>query len=457
MSYILLVFIVFNLFCSSAVYSNSGTQATDRYYGNPIVPHIGLTDSHIRCYNNRLYNFATQDYTPHTSRFIMKKWWVWSTADLVNWTFESELSPSVLGFPKGFENCWATDSHFNNGKYYWYVCNPQNTYVVTSDSPSGPWTAPIGNKPLMEGRDPSVFKDDDGKVYLVTDVWNFKIAELGDDMISLKTVPAILKISNPRGPYNPDGLNVRQPTDDKPFLHKHNNLYYLSWGCYYAVSDNIFGPYSYKGCFIVPERTDSVFMQEDYGLTHDRHGSFFEWNNQTYFICNDLSSNGAKKHWRNSVISYVHYTDDGSIEPLHLTVTGVARYDAQNGKIEAENYYDISSGRKCEIGDGMYAVELSADDGELLFTNVSGLSNKNALSLRLNRTLVSGEASVQLWSFKDGKKERMFAECELPDVKNKYFELKMVLSEPLNDTENLLLVFKSDRPGNVSLDYFRFL
>lgn len=456
MSYILLILIVFNLYCSSSVYSNSLTLATGQSHGNPIVPHIGLADSHIRVYNNRLYNFATQDYSPHSNRFIMKKWWVWSTADLVNWTLESELSPSVLGFPKGFESCWATDSHFHEGKYYWYVCDPQNTYVVTSDSPSGPWTAPIGNKPLMEGRDPSVFKDDDGKVYLVTGVWNFKIAELGDNMVSLKTNPVILKINNPRGPYNPDGLNVHQPTDDKPFLHKHNNLYYLSWGCYYAVSDNIFGPYTYKGCFIVPERTDSVFMQNEYGLTHDRHGSFFKWNNQTYFICNDLSSNGAKKHWRNSIIAYVHYKDDGRIEPLYLTVTGVGQYNTDNGIIEAENYYNIKNGCKQEKVDGKYVVEISSDKGELLFTNVFGLSDKKIMSLRLNRSVVTGEVSIQLWSYKDGRINKKLAECELPDIQNEDFNVKLALPESLNNTENLLLMFKGDSVDKVCLDYFIF-
>lgn len=444
------------LYFQTELYSASWEVRMCESCGNPIIPNVGMADSHVRVYNNRMYNFATQDYSPNSSRFIMKKWRLWSSEDLISWTLESELYPSVLGFPKDFQNCWATDSHYYNGKYYWYVCDPHNTFVVSADSPSGPWEAPIGDKPLMEGRDPSIFEDDDGTVYMITGVWNFKIAKLSDDMVSLKDTPVTLKIINPRGPYNKDGYNLRQPTDDKPFLHKYNNKYYLSWGCYYAISDNIYGPYIYKGCFIVPERTDDMFLQHEYGLTHDRHGSFFEWNNQTYFICNDLSSNGAHKYWRNSVISYVHYRNDGSIEPLYLSKLGVACYDARDNVIEAENYYSIKNASKYEINNGNFVVKLTNNNGELVFTNVRGLYDKTNLFLNILTSEDYINGTVELWSCRKDRMDNLLGIKEISSTKNKFINVKVPLNKALNETENLLLVFKSDSNKEIMIDYFFF-
>ena len=52
---------------------------------------------------------------------------------------------------------------------------------------------------------------------------------------------------NPFGPYGKD------ITDDKPSLHKHGGLYYLSWRGFYAVSENVYGPYEYRGTVLSPE------------------------------------------------------------------------------------------------------------------------------------------------------------------------------------------------------------
>jgi beta-xylosidase len=250
----------------------------------------------------------------------MLEWWVWSSEDLIDWTHEGTLSPTVFGFPEGYHRCWATDALSGNGKYYWYVCNPDESFVAVSDSPAGPWTSPLGDKPLMSGRDPAPFIDDDGTPYLVTGVWTYHIARLGDDMISLAERPRAIEIINPRGPYSRDGKNTGRPTDDKAYLHKRNDWYYLSWGCYYAMSRNVYGPYDCKGSFLAPETTAPELSQGG-RWDYERHGSFFEWRGQWYFICNDLSRHG--RFFRNSAIGYVHYRENGEIAPVRMTVKGV--------------------------------------------------------------------------------------------------------------------------------------
>lgn len=267
----------------------------------------------------------------------MDDWWIWSSSDLVNWTHETTLNPeeTFLKDPE-FRSCWATDTVERNGKYYWYFSARGETGVMVGDSPVGPWRDPLG-KPLLtigmipdrqtpEGPkpvrlyDPGVLVDDDGEAYIVAGVWEYYIARLNEDMISLAEEPRKLVINQPEGPY---GIGK---TDDKPYIHKRNGIYYLSWGSYYGMSDNVYGPYDCKGSFLKAENVDPEFRthykDDERGITFDRHGSFFEWRGQWYFICNDMSQTG-NRFYRDSVIAYVNYRPNGEIEPIHITKQGV--------------------------------------------------------------------------------------------------------------------------------------
>ena len=420
--------------------------------GNPIVPNIGLDDGHMRVFGNRIYDFASHDYSPENKDFVLKMWWIWSTKDLCTWTCESTLSPDVFGFPEGYKDCWATDALTKNGKYYWYLCNPEKTFVVVSDSPTGPWKSPLGNKPLMEGRDPGAFIDDDGKAYMVTGVWNYSIAEMGDDMISLVEKPKTIEIINPKGPYNGDGKNTQAPTDDKPYLNKHKGKYYLSWGCYYAIADNVYGPYTYKGCFVVEDRTESEFRQPKAGLTQDRHGSFFEWNNQTYFNCNDLSSNGANNFWRNTIIMYIHYRDNGEIEPAYISRIGVGQYDASAGRIEAENYYSAFAAEKRQNKENGFEMRGLSKASSLVYANVMNLSQNSEVTFHVSSENPGG-AVIEIWS--EGVDTLLLGTCNIPETGGKFKTLKCTLKNKA-EKQNIKLTFKGTGSELLRLDWICF-
>jgi arabinoxylan arabinofuranohydrolase len=430
--------------------NNSGQPNTCT--GNPIVPNIGLDDGHMRVFGNRIYDYACHDYAPDSKDFVLKLWWVWSSADLQTWTCEGTLGPEIFGFPEGFKDCWATDAISRNGKYYWYLCNPLNTYVVVSNSPKGPWTSPLGDKPLMEGRDPAAFIDSDGKAYLVTGVWNYSIAEMGDDMVSLAEKPKTIKIIDPRGPYNFDGKNLEQPTDDKPYLHKYNSKYYLSWGCYYAMSDNVYGPYTYKGCFVVEDRTEPEFRQAQAGLTHDRHGSFFEFNNQTYFNCNDLSSNGANRFWRNTVIMYIHYRDNGEIEPAYINKTGVGHYNAANGRIEAENYFSAAAAEKRQNTENGFEMRVPGPASQLVYSGVMNLPQNCTAAFRVSSENAGG-CVMEVWGGQDDKE--LLGKCVIPETGGKYRTITCRLKNNA-EKQNIRLAFKGTGSELVRLDWMIF-
>jgi hypothetical protein len=99
-------------------------------------------------------------------------------------------------------------------------------------------------RPKTTFRDPCVFEDDDGAYYIIAGVFNYYVTKLNPDMISLAEQPHYVVVNNPYGPCG-DGK-----TDDKPFIHKEGEWYYLSWGCFYAMSKSVYGPYDTVGSVI---------------------------------------------------------------------------------------------------------------------------------------------------------------------------------------------------------------
>ena len=297
---------------------------TNPLSGNPILQGRGVCDPHIRIFNDKAYLYATHDKSPDNEGFVTEDWWIWSSPNLADWTHECSLRPEETYIGAGFTSCWATDAIDRDGKYYWYLSEGnQRTAVVVAPTPTGPWHDPLGEPMIGDGvvpvgaYDPGVFIDDDGAPYIVFGVWDFYVARLGDDMISLAEPPRQLLIHNPEGPYGPG------KTDDKPYLHKRGGVYYLSWGCFYGMAESVYGPYDCRGSIIIEENVaEPLRYHMDQGIDYDRHGSFFEWRGQWYFICNDMSQtqNGA---FRDSSLCYVSYRENGEIEPVRIDAAGV--------------------------------------------------------------------------------------------------------------------------------------
>jgi hypothetical protein len=241
-----------------------------------------------------------------------------------------------------------------------------------------------------EARDPGILQEPDGTSYIVFGTFDYYIARLNEDMVSLAETPRLISIEDPEGPYG------KGRTDDKPFLHRRGNLYYLSWGCYYAVSQTPYGPYDCKGSIITPERLAPEFLDpinrtgpyappapwapKDW-LGYDRHGSFFELYGQWYFICNDQALPGSNTHFRNSVLSYVRYRRNGDIDPIRLTTIGAGQYDARVG-IEATDFFQAVDARVEETSDGRFQVRVLRSGGYLVFPKIRNLRERPQLSLR---------------------------------------------------------------------------
>jgi len=428
---------------------------TSVYSQNPIVSNVGLNDPHIHIFNDTAYVYASHDKSIKNDKFIMEDWWVWSSPDLVNWTKRSILSPKDTYIGKEFSRCWATDAAYRNGNYYFYFSEGnEQTGVVVGETPVGPWKDVLG-KPLLSSDltptheyDMAIFEDN-GEHYIIFGVWDYYIAKLNDDMISLAESPKKIIIKNPRGPYNPYGENKKMPTDDKPFVHKYNGKYYLSWGCFYAMADNLYGPYDYKDTVIKEESFAEGFDTPTWpnGFLQGRHGSFFEWNNQWYFIYCDVSQTG-NRYFRDSFISYVHYKDNGEMAIIRVDGVGVGNYNANNS-IEAEDYFKAEGIKKLENTLGGFSIQTTENNSYVVYPNVKYLQAKTIIELEV---LASEACTIEVRD--NNTQGELLATLEIPKNDIYTFQKRQFAVNGLQDKTSLCFVFKTD--ASLSLNRFKF-
>ncbi len=422
--------------------------------GNPIIPGRGVCDPQVRVFNDTVYLYATHDYSPESRHFRMDNWWVWHSEDLVHWNLVSILKPEQTFLRKPFTECWATDAGTRNGKFYLYFsAGPQQIGVVVGDTPRGPWEDPLG-KPLIpkgvtptEVRDPGILMDDDGCNYIVFGTWNYYIARLADDMISLAETPRLIHLDRKYGPYG------EGKTDDKPFLHKRAGVYYLSWGCFYAMSDSPYGPFIYKGSIVDQENTAIGFRTDN--IVHDRHGSFFHFHGQWYFACNDQSQKGSQRYYRNSILSYVHYCDNGEIAPICISSMGVGRYDAARGTVEAEFFFKIAGGSVRECPAGGFEVRSLTNHSFLLYPNVENVPQHAKAILRLS-SQAGGRGEIEIRE--NDVEGKLLGHAAIPDsgAWDKYIDLGVpIVLEHRN--VDLAFVIRGERKEIVRFDSWRIV
>ena len=426
---------------------------------NPLKPGIGLTDPHVSIYGDTAFMYATHDFSPDSKMFVTKDWWVWSSTDLLNWKQAAILKPDETFLKRPSDECWAGFGASKNGKYYWYFsAGPTQVGVVMADAPVGPWRDPLG-KPLIpkgltdtEARDPDILMDDDGQAYVVYGTFKYFIVRLNDDMISLAETPRRVQLDHEFGPYG------EGKTDDKPSLHKRNGIYYLSWSSFYAMSTNVYGPYTYKGSVIVPEKVAPEFQIDKaargYDLWHDRHGNFFTWHNQWYYICNDKSQPGRQTHFRDCILSYVHYRDNGEMAPIRLDAIGVGQYDAAQPRIEAEDYF---AAEQCEVKEcpaGGFEVRGLAAGSELVYPNVKNLPANAIITFSVAAGNSDG-GTIEIHA--DNPQGKLLGTCQVASTGGwDHFKTISCPLKNLAGNASVCLTFKGGSDECLRLDWLKF-
>ncbi len=432
-----------------------------RSKGNPLFPGLGACDPQVRVYDDHVYMYATHDASPDNKTFVMNNWWVWHTTDLVNWEMISVLKPEQTYFRKPSTECWATDAARRNGKYYFYFSmGPENIGVVEGNSPAGPWHDPLGHALIAKGsvrteaRDPGILQEPDGTSYIVFGTFDYYIARLNEDMISLAEPPRLIRITHPEGPYG------KGKTDDKPFLHRRGDKYYLSWGCYYAMSESPYGPFECKGAIIQADRVAPEFrdvskweglkmiplrLAPRNWLTHDRHGSFFQLFGQWYFICNDESQPGTTPYFRDSILSYVRYKENGEIDPIRITRIGVGQYDARAG-IYATDFFRASGAEVREQPDGSFEVRVLKNGSHLTYPKIRNLRPDSKLIVE-GRPISTREMLIEVHRGTPAGRE--LGKVKVPQDPAQKKASWTIPLQNVKDTDDLCLIFHGG-PGELA-------
>jgi arabinoxylan arabinofuranohydrolase len=448
----ILIFIF--LFPGGAIAQKIKNESLPHKNGNPMIPYVGMADPHIFIFNETAYLYSTRDVDSiqTKNKFVMPDWHIWSSQDLIHWKHERTIFPTETYMGKS-NDCWATDMGWRNGKYYFYFSNKNiSTGVMVADHPAGPFIDALG-KPLLDTGlttskeyDPSILIDDDpGKTpYIIfghhrdnDPILGYYIARLNEDMISLAEKPQKI--------YFEGNLNVLF-NDDKPNLHKHNGIYYLSSGSHYATATSIYGPYTKRG--------NSGYGA--FGLTAQAHGNYFMWNNQWFHTWCRFHLGKDVARYRESYITYVHYKRDGSMVDDTLLLSkhfdnGVGQYNAKWDKIEAEWYMSAANIEKVETNEG-FEIKTCYDQGHLYYPNVNALKKNTTLSLR-----IKPEAGGRLEVRSENANGILLGSMQIPSGSAKdYLEFSCRLINK-EGSENICLLFKGEKNKNLfSIDWISF-
>lgn len=293
-----------------------GTKCT-----NPILPSIYTADPAAFVHNCTFYITAGHD--EGTTGFVMRNWYLLSSTDMVNWSYNNAPVMSLDTFSWADANAWAGQMVTRNGKFYWYV--PVNKRgggmaigVAVGDSPLGPFKDAIG-APLIDDTiemkafnftdagqtvytiDPTVFIDDDGKAYLAYGgFWRMVTVALGDNMISLK---GSMVESTPRDYF------------EAPYLTKRNGLYYMVYAAGsnpatidYATASSPMGPWTYRGRIL--EKLTAL-PGEDAPTSHP---AIAEFAGQWYLVYHVSNGKGGGTYRRQVAVDKLTFNTDGTIK-----------------------------------------------------------------------------------------------------------------------------------------------
>ena len=318
---------------------------------NPIITTAYTPDPAPFVYGDRLYMFTGHDEDDATY-FKMKDWMLYSTEDMVNWTYlGTPISTATFDWAYQGDRAWAAQAVERDGKWYWYVClteaatNADALAVAVADHPQGPYKDAIGG-PLATGWsfiDPTVFIDNDGSAYLF---WGNKgcwYGKLGKDMVSFengyKEVPGF---HDPKC-FGPESMKMNWSKgheemmvgyEEGPWVSRRGDIYYITYPAggvpehmAYSTAPSIDGPWTYRGRIM--DEAENAFTI---------HGGEVEFKGRNYmFYHNGALPNGGGFH-RSACVEEFTYNEDGTIPFIPFTKHGPRPVGTLNpyNRVEAE-------------------------------------------------------------------------------------------------------------------------
>lgn len=352
---------------------------------NPIASVNFFADPTAVEYNGRLYVYGTNDTIEFDENLGMgendygsiNQLMIYSTDDMINWRYEGIVPTTKVCTWAGLSWAPSIVSREEGGKthFYLYFCNSAGGVgVMTSTSPTGPWTDPIG-KPLVCNDDlgddpvywcfdPGVCIDENGVGWLafgggdaVHDdesgmyTGNCRIVRLGKDMCSLDSeivkVPALFH-------FEANELNYINGTYVLTYCSNYadRSPWKITWGkepqtcsmCYMTSTD--------------PLNADSWQWGGEYALNpgafgydfSNNHSHLHKFNGKWYFFYQNvslLSNMGKTGGYRSNNVIEI------DVDEENVTIPSITMSDVGVSQIKNPSAFDVTEAETSAVAAGI--------------------------------------------------------------------------------------------------------
>lgn len=329
---------------------------------NPYLPNWEyIPDGEPRVFGNRIYVYGSHD-TAGSDEFCdyVLKCWSAPLNNLDNWVCHGDIfrvrdtrdCPSDIDDSSPEKRLFAPDVIEKDGKYYLYayIINRKGC-VAVSDRPEGPfkylsdYVYDVSDDICCNGWfiDPSVFVDDDGRVYIYCGFERSFLAEI--DPVNMYSV------KNAKEHFIPCKITEEGDFDSEEKLfyegasmRKIGSTYYMIYSpkrgsrLAYATSDSPKGPFTYRG-YIVDNASDYP--------GGNNHGSIACINGQWYIFYHRMTNGTIMS--RRGCAERIEILPDGSIPAVEMTSLGFS---------ESLSPYKITSAdTACVLKGGAFITE----------------------------------------------------------------------------------------------------
>ena len=312
-----------------------------------LFPSDYMADPSANVFNGKLYIYPSHDWDSGAAfdddggHFQMKDYHVLSFEDVENGeATDHGVILAVEDIPWAGRQLWDNDVVEKDGKYYLiFSLKDKNDVfhlgVAVADRPEGPFTPQPDPIRGSYSIDPCVFKDDDGSIYTYFGgIWGgqlqrykdnkalgkehlpegdepalpSRVAKMTDDMLQFAEEPRPVIIVDDNG--EPLKANDPHRFFEASWMHKMNGKYYFSYStgdthfiCY-AVGDNPYGPFTYKG----------VILEPVVGWT--THHSIVEFKGKWYLFHHDCVPSNDVTWLRSLKVKELETDADGNIKTM---------------------------------------------------------------------------------------------------------------------------------------------
>ena len=466
---------------------------------NPLMGHKFGADPWGMVVGDRLYVYMTDDHLyrstdgrPITGSFDYtdcKKIAIISSEDLVNWTDHGTQPVAGSGGPASWaSNMWAPCAAHKTikgkEKYFLYFSNNSGGIgVLTSDTPYGPWTDPLGHALINHSTancsgsvvpsvyDPAVLIDDDGKAYLyfgggtdnldLKDPGSARCVELGDNMTSLNGDPVEI-----RPPYHFEDSGINKVGGK--YLYSYCAHFQTGGGSPgngnigYMKSDNPLGPFTYVGkCFDNPGGASWS------GGGGNNHHAIVEFKGKYYMLYHNRALKSAMRSSNPDINDNVELRSTCinviSVDTVRATIKNLSSSEiTQAGVKQLKNfdpYVKVPGATMAwennvtteyqKLGNNYICTANLQAGSWMCLSNVGFEEGTKGFTAR-----VKGRGIIKICSVRPGKTGTDIAYVEVESPKMWKNVTVPLVSVPKNGVTARLYFVSS---GNISIDYWSFI